>query len=423
MTFFPDSFERGVNFTGSSTGPLLGVFADKMIRRAMYDGFTHGQMVISLAGTLTGTDVGVGPMNEGGPSPSVSSPNTNYGTFTYGRNDLTTADSSIRVWLQKAQDLGFTLKLRPWIYPSAWRGSMNPGGADPRDQAAFHTLMTNLRAATNHYAHLAAEYAPVASFSIGSEYARFTPDLYPAGQDGFPGAAAEWTNILTDVRAIVGPDAKLSYGSNEFAGNGRPTEWNLQTWMNHPDLDYVGIDQYGSLGTLNERGEDGTYLTARQVNGRLRFGVPKNLFGVINGPAYMGKVFPDLYTKYGKPIIFEEYGFSARRTTTEDPISNPLVGVYLPGGRDEQVMIEAHKGFLESMQGQTWCAGAYVWEMNRRQSGLVVDDGTGRNVTGSNPDASSDLTARPVEGIYRSFYSKTSPFPPVAATRPSRRFR
>jgi hypothetical protein len=100
-----------------------------------------------------------------------------------------------------------------------------------------------------HYAALCAAAGGVSAFCIGSEMRGLT-QIRGAG-DGFP-AVAEMVALLHDVRAILGPEVKLTYAADwsEYfgydAGEGN-RYFHLDPLWSDDDLDAVGIDNYMPL--------------------------------------------------------------------------------------------------------------------------------------------------------------------------------
>lgn len=102
-----------------------------------------------------------------------------------------------------------------------------------------------------HYALLAAQAGGVDGFLIGSELRGLTT-LRDAG-DGFPFVEALCA-LAAEVRAILGPSAKITYGADwsEYFGH-HPADgsgdvfFHLDPLWAHPAIDAVGIDNYMPL--------------------------------------------------------------------------------------------------------------------------------------------------------------------------------
>jgi len=110
-----------------------------------------------------------------------------------------------------------------------------------------------------HYAHLCAAAGGVAAFCIGSEMRSLTQIRDSA--DGYPAVRA-LRELAADVRSILGPDAKIGYAADwsEYFGH-QPGDgsgdaiFHLDPLWAHPDIDFVGIDNYMPLSDWRD-GDD-----------------------------------------------------------------------------------------------------------------------------------------------------------------------
>ncbi|MCL4674589.1 MAG: glycoside hydrolase TIM-barrel-like domain-containing protein, partial [Pararhodobacter sp.] len=108
-----------------------------------------------------------------------------------------------------------------------------------------------------HYAALCAAAGGVEAFCIGSEMRGLTQIRGAA--DGFP-AVAQMIALLHDVRALLGPDVKLTYAADwsEYfgydAGEGN-RYFHLDPLWSDDQLDAIGIDNYMPLADWRD-GED-----------------------------------------------------------------------------------------------------------------------------------------------------------------------
>ncbi len=99
-----------------------------------------------------------------------------------------------------------------------------------------------------HYAHLCAVAGGVDGFCIGSEMRGLTQ--VRSGAVDYPTVDA-FMQLVTDVRAILGPDVKLGYAADwsEYFGH-HPKDgsgdaiFHLDPLWAHADVDFVGIDNY-----------------------------------------------------------------------------------------------------------------------------------------------------------------------------------
>lgn len=108
-----------------------------------------------------------------------------------------------------------------------------------------------------HYAHLCAEAGGVAAFCVGSELRGLT-QIRGAAQS-FP-MVAGLRQLLGEVRAILGPECKLSYAADwsEYGGYSAPDGgryFHLDPLWADPECDFIGIDNYMPLSDWRD-GED-----------------------------------------------------------------------------------------------------------------------------------------------------------------------
>jgi hypothetical protein len=107
-----------------------------------------------------------------------------------------------------------------------------------------------------HYAHLCALAGGVESFCVGSELVALT-QIRGAG-DSFP-AVAQLIQLVGDVRAILGPQVRISYAADwsEYFGYHRDGNvyFHLDPLWAHPQVNFIGIDNYMPLSDWRE-GED-----------------------------------------------------------------------------------------------------------------------------------------------------------------------
>ena len=146
-------------------------------------------------------------------------------------------------------------------YP--WRGRITcfpaPGQAGSPDRTAvargeienFANRTEGYRRMVLHYAHLCVEAGGVDGLIIGSELRGLTQVRDEA--DGFP-FVRELVRLAADVRAVVGPGTKLTYGADwsEYFGY-HPQDgtgdvfFHLDPLWASPAIDAVGIDNYMPL--------------------------------------------------------------------------------------------------------------------------------------------------------------------------------
>ena len=110
-----------------------------------------------------------------------------------------------------------------------------------------------------HYAHLCAAAGGIESFCIGSELRGLTQIR---GADGFP-MVAGLKSLAGEVRGILGPDVKISYAADwsEYFGY-HPQDgsggifFHLDPLWSHPDIDFIGIDNYMPLSDWRAREDE-----------------------------------------------------------------------------------------------------------------------------------------------------------------------
>lgn len=163
------------------------------------------------------------------------------------------------------------------------------GSAEPGDFAIAGDTVTydgpvewSYRRFILHYAKLCKAAGGVDAFLIGSEM----PGLTTLRSDANTYAFVNRLRVLAeDVRQILGPDTKLSYAADwtEYAGH-RPDDgsgdlyFHLDRLWAHPDIDFIGIDNYMPLADWRDGGDhldaaawdsgrSGAYLRANVAGG------------------------------------------------------------------------------------------------------------------------------------------------------------
>ncbi|WBU61808.1 baseplate multidomain protein megatron [Paracoccus albus] len=118
-----------------------------------------------------------------------------------------------------------------------------------------------------HYAHLCAVAGGVDAFLIGSEMRGLTQLRGPG--DNFP-AVEELCRLAADVRAILGPEVKISYAADwsEYFGyqpGGGEVFFHLDPLWSDPNINFIGIDNYMPLSDWRE-GEDHADADWRRID-------------------------------------------------------------------------------------------------------------------------------------------------------------
>ncbi|CDN53228.1 Gene transfer agent (GTA) orfg15, like protein [Neorhizobium galegae bv. officinalis bv. officinalis str. HAMBI 1141] len=140
-----------------------------------------------------------------------------------------------------------------------WRGRITcfPASADKTEEAraqaqAFSAGSEGYRRMVLHYAGLAAATGGVDGFILGSELRGLTQLRDETGAFPF---VQQLVGLAADVRAIVGPETKLTYGADwsEYFGyhpqdGSDEVHFHLDPLWASADIDAVGIDNYMPLG-------------------------------------------------------------------------------------------------------------------------------------------------------------------------------
>ena len=138
-----------------------------------------------------------------------------------------------------------------------------------------------LRRMILHYAALAVAAGGVDAFLVGSEFVGLTTVRGAGGTHPF---VAALIGLVADVRSLVGPATKLSYGADWTEWNGfRPTDgsgdvvFHLDPLWTSPQIDFIGIDAYFPLAdwrrgdhldrALADLPTDRAYLAGRVAGG------------------------------------------------------------------------------------------------------------------------------------------------------------
>ncbi|NBD28500.1 MAG: host specificity protein [Alphaproteobacteria bacterium] len=144
------------------------------------------------------------------------------------------ADGEVAAFLGQAQPSDFTIIGQKVAYtgPSEW----------------------SYRRFILHYAHLCAAAGGVDAFLLGSELRGLTQIR---GATDFPFVMG-LVDLLQEVRAILGPDCKISYAADwsEYHGYQPPGTadklFHLDPFWAHPECDFIGIDNYLPLSDWRE---------------------------------------------------------------------------------------------------------------------------------------------------------------------------
>lgn len=151
------------------------------------------------------------------------------------------------------------------------------GTAQPDDFTRLGNLVLyhgpaewSLRRMALHYAHLAVAAGGVEAILIGSEFAALTRLTDETG--AFPAAAA-LAALAADVKAVVGPDTRVSYAADwseygaRVLANG-DMRFPLDAVWSAPAVDFIGIDWYPPLADWRDGSEHLDAALAQDIHER-----------------------------------------------------------------------------------------------------------------------------------------------------------
>ncbi|RWX76004.1 hypothetical protein EPK99_20295 [Neorhizobium lilium] len=328
-----------------------------------------------------------------------------------------------------------------------WRGRItcHPGpgqmGTADRTSAARSQVQSFSRDADGyrrmmlHYAALAAEAGGVDGFILGSELRGLTQLRDEMNRFPF---VEELVDLAADVRALLGPSAKLTYGADwsEYFGY-HPADgsgdvfFHLDPLWSSPDIDAVGIDNYMPLADWRDEdlsavnpdgfrsaedmaamtrqiaageGFDWYYASDADRTARLRSPItdglagkpwvfrPKDLEGWWSNRHFervggAEKALPTAWLPGMKPIWFTELGCPAVDKGANQPnvfIDPKSVESHLPyfsgGGRSDSMQrrfLQAHHAWWHGdgpLQGMVDPQHVFVWTWDARPSPAFPDD-------------------------------------------------
>ncbi len=144
---------------------------------------------------------------------------------------------------------------------AAFFGAAQPGDFTPDGDSVVYRgpAEWSFRRFVLHYAHLCALAGGVGAFCIGSEMRGLT--TLRAGPGSYPAVDA-MRQLARDVRAVLGPEARIGYAADwsEYFGH-QPADgsgdavFHLDPLWADPAIDFVGIDNY--MPIADWRGEPG----------------------------------------------------------------------------------------------------------------------------------------------------------------------
>ncbi|HEY8384393.1 MAG TPA: glycoside hydrolase TIM-barrel-like domain-containing protein [Microvirga sp.] len=274
------------------------------------------------------------------------------GTATYPNGEVinspharTESDGSIMeaVAKAKAQGLDIIFKMHVNMQNDDWNAWIGPRGyqsgyaTEEEWQAFGNQWFPSYKEQVLHYARLVKETGAT-TFAIGNECESMT----------HPRFSAHWRNIIEEVRAIVGPDVKLTYAAT----------WTEALHIDFWDaLDYVGANPYIAFTDLDDptldQLVDGWTLPSPlgSTNDAIeaKFGVNMSAIDAL-------KLICD---QFDRKIIFTETGFRSMNGNNKAPWqwgdANPI---------DEVEQLDMHKAFFKIVTDrlhEDWLAGYWMW--------------------------------------------------------------
>ncbi|TBN05424.1 glycoside hydrolase [Hyunsoonleella flava] len=246
-------------------------------------------------------------------------------------------------YIKTLQKKNIKIMLKPQIW--VWRGEFT-GYIEMKTETDWKTL-------ENSYSKFILEYAVLANeinadiFCIGTELERFIsnrPDY--------------WNNLIKDIKHIY--NGKLTYAANwdEFK---RTPFWNK--------LDFIGVDAYFPVS-------DRKTPTFEEC---------------LKGWGKHKRVIQDISVKYGKPILFTEFGYRSVDYSGKAPWKSDRK----MGAVNLEAQNNTTKALFETFWKEDWFAGGFVWKW------FINHD----NVGGEN-NAMFTPQNKPAEGLIRNYYKQ-----------------
>jgi len=227
--------------------------------------------------------------------------------------DGTLTDANVEKEIRRLRDIGFSVMLKPHVWVGDWK--FDPGNwrnaIDFGDKSARKQWFESYGRFIKKQAEIA-ERSGADIFVVGTELKKLTK------------YEEEWISLISEVRHIF--TGKLTYAAEGW--NAR----NISFW-NY--LDYIGIDAYFSL----------SQKAGPTVDEIVRAWEPYTLS------------FKMLSKKFGKKIIFTEFGYKSVKGATIKPWQWPEKGTVS--------QLEQRNAFRAARQVFTdasYLAGVYVWK-------------------------------------------------------------
>jgi len=234
--------------------------------------------------------------------------NTTSDVEIHPRPDLYTAsDSSLIHAIQKGQELGMNVTLKPMVdvADGNWRGVINPSN--------WTLWFQNYQSFINHFADIA-ETNNVTLLVVGTE-------LKSSQQ-----YEANWRAIISEVRLRF--SGELTYAANWDSYS--PGSW-IKFW---DALDYVGVDAYFPLTSSYN----------------------PTLSQLITAWSSRVTQLSSVSTQTGKKILFTEIGYCSQNGTNIQPWNWEMSTTI-----DLQEQADCYQAALEVFKSKTWFEGWFWW--------------------------------------------------------------
>ncbi|MEZ0171933.1 hypothetical protein [Microvirga sp. TS319] len=232
----------------------------------------------------------------------------------------------------QAKGLGLNVVLKPHLETNdrVWRAELAPSDA----KAWFDSY----KAMMVEYAR-AAQTGGAAMICIGTEMDSMI-DPTKQCSDGKT-YTEKWKEIVDAVRVVY--TGKITYAA---------TYWTVKTVGFWDKVDYIGVDAYYPMSTVNDPTVD--QMVEAWTKPHSNPWIRDTLLG--------GKSIVDYYKAlsdhYGKQVIFTEVGFRSMDGANKDP------GVFGSGGTyDPQEQVDCYAALYKVMEnyGGRWLAGSFLW--------------------------------------------------------------
>lgn len=233
----------------------------------------------------------------------------------------------IRATINYAHDLGLKVMIKPhvWVRGQGWPGEFDLGNEE--DWIAWEK---NYREYVLHYAKLA-DSLDVTMFCIGTEFrkAAVKRPLF-------------WRNLILEIRSFY--NGKLTYAAN----------WdNYQNITFWHELDYIGIDAYFPISEERTPSTEGLIRNWEPVKEQLQ----------------------DFSNRYGKPLLFTEYGYRS----IDYAVGGDWVLELDTVAVNYKAQANGYEAIYRVFWNESWFAGGFLWKWHARPDELR--GGSGKRFT------------------------------------------